>query len=62
LEIKEHEILVQLQEKAIEYVKCLYSLSDKIAWLDLFTSHALFAREHRFVKPEINEGKIVEIV
>jgi DNA mismatch repair ATPase MutS len=43
-------------------MKPLYSLAEKLAWLDLFTSHALFAKEYQYIKPEITENSVIEIV
>ena len=62
LAAKEFSILLDLQEEILWHMKPLYSLAEKLAWLDLFTSHALFAKEYQYVKPEITENSIIEIV
>ena len=59
---KEFEILVNLQTEILSHVKPLYRLADTLAWLDLFTSHALFAKEYQFIKPEISEKSTIEII
>ncbi|MBQ9554347.1 hypothetical protein IJU97_05405 [bacterium] len=54
-------MLVSLQQEVLMHMKELYFLAEKLAWLDLFTSHAIFAKEHQFVKPEITEKSTIEI-
>jgi DNA mismatch repair ATPase MutS len=53
--------LVSLQEEILSHTDALYTLAEKIAWLDLLTSQALYAKEHQFVKPQISESPIFEI-
>ena len=61
LDAKELAVLVSLQQEVLMHMKELYFLAEKLAWLDLFTSHAIFAKEHQFVKPEITEKSTIEI-
>lgn len=36
-------------------------LAEKLAWLDVFTAHALFAQEKNLIAPEIVEPGAIEI-
>jgi DNA mismatch repair protein mutS len=61
LKTKESEVLQGLQQSLLENITPLYSLAEKLAWLDLFTSRAFFAKEYRLVKPQLAENGIIEI-
>lgn len=61
LKAKELEVLVQLQTNISHNIASLYNLAEKLARLDVFTSQALFAREHRLSKPELSENALIEI-
>ena len=61
LAAKEFAVLWSLQEEILSHTDALYTLAEKIAWLDLFSSQALYAKEHQFVKPQISESPIIEI-
>lgn len=47
------EILINTQQIIADHHQLLRQLADAIAWLDLYTSMARYAREHRYVCPEI---------
>lgn len=53
LKAKEQEALLAAKEKVVEAVKALTELSDKIARLDIFTTHALFTFEHKRTQPKV---------
>lgn len=55
-------ILRSLQEEIIWQYHDLAHLSDTLAHLDVYTSHALYVRQHRFVQPEIIRGTGLHIV
>lgn len=46
-------LLKELQNKIADQYHVLVQLSEAIARLDVYTSQALFARQHRYVMPEI---------
>ncbi|MCX6823949.1 MAG: DNA mismatch repair protein MutS [candidate division SR1 bacterium] len=55
----EFELLHQAQQKIAEGMKSLNEFAERIAWLDLFVSQALLAKEKHFVKPIfINEDTL----
>ena len=58
---KEFNVLVNLQQEILNHTDALYSLAEKIAWLDHFTSQAIYAKEHQLVKPQISESPIIDI-
>lgn len=61
LKSKELAVLTELQQLLLQHFQALSTLAEKLAWLDLFTSQAIFAREHRLVKPELSENGTIEI-
>ena len=61
LKTKESAVLQGLQQSLLENITPLYSLAEKLAWLDFFTSQAIFAREYRLVKPHLAENGIIEV-
>lgn len=52
-EKRQMEILLDTQQIIAEHHQLLRQFADAIAWLDLHTSMARYAREHRYVCPEI---------
>ncbi len=50
---EESRILRHLQDQINNNYNTLARLSDALAHLDVYTSQALYARQHRFVQPEI---------
>lgn len=58
----EYELLQQAQQKIMDGTKQLNAFAERIAWLDLFVSQALLAKEKKFVKPEFIEGDGLSIV
>ena len=58
----EFTLLQQAQEKIAEWTKALNQFAERIAWLDLFVSHALLAKEKKFVKPEFISWETLAII
>ena len=58
---KEYALLVRLQQEMGMIVEPLTSFAHSIAWLDVFTSHALFAKAQQYCKPHIIEDRGIEI-
>jgi DNA mismatch repair ATPase MutS len=38
------------------------SFAQKVAELDVFCSHAVFASENRYIQPEMNKKNLIEII
>ena|GEM_PF-1241454 len=51
LKTKEQALLLIAKEKIVAAVKSLTQLSDSIAWLDIFVTHAIFAGEKKRIQP-----------
>ena len=58
----EFELLQQAQQKIIEGMRELNDFAERIAWLDLFVSQALLAKEKHFVKPEFIDEDTITII
>ncbi|MCX6825009.1 MAG: hypothetical protein NTY80_02180 [candidate division SR1 bacterium] len=58
----EYELLKQAQEKILRGIQELHEFPEKIAWLDVFVSQAILAKEKHFVKPQFIEKDILTIV
>lgn len=58
----EFTLLQQAQQKIAEWTSQLNDFAQRIAWLDLFVSQALLAKEKHFVKPEFIPGESLTIV
>ena len=53
-----NEAKIQLENSILVLAK----LSEKLAWLDVFTSQAIFAKEKRYVRPSLHSGEEIAIV
>ena len=62
LRSREQWLIEEAKEKLVAIVNALWQLADGIAWLDIYTSHALFAKEKKYVKPELVLDGVLEIV
>lgn len=51
LKSREQALLLIAKERVVEAVKPLTKLSDSIAWLDIFVTHALFVHAKQWTKP-----------
>ncbi len=61
LKSREQLILTEAKEKVMEAVKTLTELSDGIAWLDIFVTHAIFVLEKKRIRPEVAASGLLEI-
>ena len=56
----EHQFFLKLKEGLIKKISFIQKVTEKIAWLDVISSHAFLALEKRYTRPEINnENQIV---
>ena len=53
-----NEAKIQLENSILVLAK----LSEKLAWLDVFTSQAIFAKEKRYVRPSLHSGEEIVII
>lgn len=58
---REFDMLEQLRKQIETHVVLLTALAQHIAELDVYASHALFALEQKYVKPELNTGNVLHI-
>ena len=58
----EYEVFCNIKDEIKKYISSLQKVSGYIAYLDVICSYATVAEEHNFIKPEINEDHIIEII
>ncbi|MEI7562751.1 MAG: hypothetical protein WCJ39_03400 [bacterium] len=58
----EFSLLQEVKEKISTLHRELTAFADKIAWLDVYSSHALLAKEKHFSKPEFTHNQQVSIL
>ena len=58
----EYEIFCNIKDEIKKYISSLQKASGTIAYLDVIQSFATIAEEHNFIRSNINEDNIVEIV
>jgi len=58
----EYELLEQAKQKILWWTQALNEFAEYIAWLDLFVSQALLAKEKKFVRPEFVEWETLTII
>ena len=61
IEALEYELFKQLTSEIKEHIDSLYKLANRIANLDIVSNFAHIATKNSYVKPEMNEGEILEI-
>ena len=61
IEALEYELFKQLTSEIKEHIDSLYKLANKIANLDIVSNFAHIATKNSYVKPEIDDGEILEI-
>ena len=61
IEDLEYELFKQLTSEIKEHIDSLYKLANRIANLDIVSNFAHIATKNSYVKPEMNEGEILEI-
>lgn len=57
----EFKLLTEIKEKLTEVIISFNEFYHKISWLDIYTSHALLARDNKFIKPEIKKENTINI-
>lgn len=57
----EYQILGALAQKIGNLANTLSSFAQKIAELDVYCSHAIFATEHKYIQPELNATDVISI-
>ena len=58
----EYEVLGQLAQQIEAMSSTLYHFAEKIAELDVYCSHALFAKEYQYIQPELSHQSTLKIV
>jgi DNA mismatch repair ATPase MutS len=58
----EYELLGKLAQQIGKVSASLYHFAEKIAELDVFCSHALFAKEHQYIQPELSHSTTFDII
>ena len=62
LRTMEHSLLQQAQEKITQWTKALNEFAEWISRLDLFVSHALLAKEKKFVQAQFTPTPLLMII
>lgn len=62
LKQQEQSLLSQAKTQLENSILLLAKLSEKLAWLDLFTSQAIFAKKQRYVRPALHSGEEIAII
>ena len=58
----ENDLLKQMWNIIADKNVVISSFAQKVAELDVFCSHGIFAFEHRYIRPEINQDNLIEII
>ena len=58
----ENSLLKEMWEKIWDKNSVISSFAQKVAELDVFCSHGVFAFENRYIQPEMNNKNLIEIV
>ena len=58
----EYEVFCEIKDEIKKYISSLQSVSNRVAYLDVICSYAVVAESNNFIKPEINENGVVEIL
>ena len=61
IEALEYELFKKLTSEIKEHIDSLYKLANRIANLDIVSNFAQIATKNSYVKPEMDEGEILEI-
>ena len=61
IEALEYELFKQLTSEIKEHIDSLYKLANRIANLDIVSNFAHIATKNSYIKPEIDDGDILEI-
>ena len=58
----EYELFCNIKEEIKKYISQLQYVSARIAYLDVICSYAVIAEDNNFIKPEINDNNVIEIL
>lgn len=58
---KEFARLAHLQQEMGMIVEQLTAFAQEISWLDVFTAHAIFAKENRYIQPQLTHQGSIDI-
>ena len=58
----EYDVFCEIKDEIKKYISSLQTVSNKIAYLDVICSYAVVAESNNFIKPEINENNVIEIL
>lgn len=61
LVVREQGVLEQLKQQIMKHMEQLQDFAQHIAWLDVYTSHAIFAHEKRFCMPQLVQERGINI-
>lgn len=57
----EFKLLAEIKEKLTDIMISFNNFYHKISWLDIYTSHALLARDNNFIKPDLKKESNINI-
>lgn len=57
----ETEIFIKIRDEIAQYTNKIMSLSDIVAWIDVYSSFAYMAINKNYIKPTIDESAVIEI-
>lgn len=57
----ENSLFLQLREKVLQFSEEIEKISEALANLDVLLSLGLAAKNHRYIRPEINDSDIIDI-
>jgi len=57
----EQTLLIQTKEQIANISSSINNFAQQIAWLDLYTAHAIFAQENNYNKPTLHPQKHIDI-
>ena len=58
----EYDVFNEIKDEIKKYISQLQKVSGYIAYLDVMGDFATIAEEHNFIRPEINDNHIIEII
>ena len=58
----EYEVFCNIKDEIKKYISSLQTVSNKVAYLDVISSYAVVAENNNFIRPNINEDGVVEIL
>jgi len=58
----EFGFLVKAKQKIATLIDDLHVFAEYIAWLDVFSAHAILAKEKLYIKPELSSSQTLDLV